>query len=285
MVYVVAVLANLLFTVVEALAGWWGHSMSLLSDAGHNFSDVCSLMLALLAFKLSQTRSTQRFTYGYRKSSVLISLCNAVLLLAVVVVIIVESLRKFAHPAEVSGALISWTAAVGILINGVTAWALSSHRKHDINARGAFLHMLADTLVSLGVVVSGIIISYTGWYIADPIVGLVIALVILVSTARLLLESIRMSVDAVPEEFDTEKIVSKMKGVEEVCDVHHVHIWPISTTDTALTAHVVVKDYRHVTEVMRKLKQLLAEIGLKHSTLEMETPEASCENTECEPFN
>ena len=282
-VYLFAVTLNLLFTAVEAAAGWWGQSMGLLSDAGHNLSDVCCLLLAMLAFRLSMTKSTHRFTYGFRKTSVLISLVNAVLLLAVVVVIIVESLQKFAHPAEVSGALVTWTAAAGILINGFTAWLLSGHRKHDINTQGAFLHMLTDTLVSLGVVISGIVISVTGWNFVDPVVGLAIAAVILVSTAKLLWESVRLSVDAVPENIDPEEIVRKMKNVPEVTDVHHLHIWPISTTETALTAHVVVRDYACSAPVKAALKAMLAEEGLPHSTLELEVPEHACADTHCEP--
>ena len=282
-VYLFAVTVNLLFTAVEAAAGWWGHSMGLLSDAGHNLSDVCCLLLAMLAFRLSRTKATHRFTYGFRKTSVLISLANAVLLLAVVVVIIVESLQKFTHPVAVSGALITWTAAAGILINGITAWMLSGHRKHDINTRGAFLHMLTDTLVSLGVVVSGLLISWTGWSLIDPIIGLAIALVILVSTAKLLWESVRLSVDAVPEDINPEEIVRKMKSVPEVTDVHHLHIWPISTTETALTAHVVVRDYACSAPVKAALKAMLAEEGLQHSTLELEVPEHACADIHCEP--
>ena len=282
-VYLFAVTLNLLFTAVEAAAGWWGQSMGLLSDAGHNLSDVCCLLLAMLAFRLSRTKATHRFTYGFRKTSVLISLVNAVLRLAVVVVIIVESLQKFAHPAEVSGALVTWTAAAGILINGFTAWLLSGHRKHDINTQGAFLHMLTDTLVSLGVVISGIVISVTGWNLVDPIIGLAIAAVILVSTAKLLWESVRLSVDAVPEGIHPEEILQKMKSVENVTNVHHLHIWPVSTTETALTAHVVVTEEARFAEVTASLKSLLAEEGIRHSTLELEPPSVSCPDIHCEP--
>ena len=180
-IYIVAVVLNLAFVVVEVIAGVVGHSLGLLSDAGHNLSDVFSLLLAMVALKLASSHATKRFTYGYRKASVLISLLNAIILLVAVGAIMVESVRKFMHPADVNGTLIIWTAAVGIVINGLTAWALSRQQQHDINTRGAFLHMLADTLVSVGVVVSGIVINLTGWTIVDPIIGLVIAIVILVS--------------------------------------------------------------------------------------------------------
>ena len=223
-IYIVAVALNLLFVVVEAVAGFVGHSLGLLSDAGHNLSDVFSLLLAMVALKLASSRATRRFTYGYRKASVLISLLNAIILLIAVGAIMVESVRKFMHPADVNGTLIVWTAAVGIVINGLTAWALSRQQQHDINTRGAFLHMLADTLVSVGVVVSGVLINLTGWTVIDPIIGLVIAVVILFSTWSLLAESLRMSTDAVPEGFDVEVIKQKIEGQEGVLNVHHMHV-------------------------------------------------------------
>ena len=178
-IYIVAVALNLLFVVVEAVAGFVGHSLGLLSDAGHNLSDVFSLLLAMVALKLASSRATRRFTYGYRKASVLISLLNAIILLIAVGAIMVESVRKFMHPADVNGTLIVWTAAVGIVINGLTAC---------------------------------------------PIIGLVIAVVILFSTWSLLAESLRMSTDAVPEGFDVEVIKQKIEGQEGVLNVHHMHV-------------------------------------------------------------
>ena len=280
-IYVVAVTLNLLFVIVEAVAGFVGHSLGLLSDAGHNLSDVFSLLLAMIALKLASSHATKRFTYGRRKASVLISLLNAIILLVAVGAIIVESIGKFMNPTEVNGSLIIWTAAVGILINGLTAWALSHQQKHDINTRGAFLHMLADTLVSIGVVVSGIVIKYTGWYVIDPIIGLVIAVVILVSTWSLLAESLRMSTDAVPEGFDVENITKKIESQEGVLNVHHVHVWPISTTETALTAHVVIPNATMLEEVTDRVKELLDGMGIHHSTLELETSSSHCHQHDC----
>ena len=280
-IYIVAVALNLLFVVVEAVAGFVGHSLGLLSDAGHNLSDVFSLLLAMIALKLASSHATKRFTYGYRKASVLISLLNAIILLIAVGAIIVESVRKFMHPADVNGTLIIWTAAVGIVINGLTAWALSRRQQHDINTRGAFLHMLADTLVSVGVVVSGVLINLTGWTIIDPIIGLVIAVVILVSTWSLLAESLRMSTDAVPEGFDVEVIKQKIEGQEGVLNVHHIHIWPISTTETALTCHVVIPSSDRLEEVTDRVKHLLDSLGIHHSTLELETSSSHCRDHDC----
>ena len=276
-----AVALNLLFVVVEAVAGVVGNSIGLLSDAGHNLSDVFSLLLAMIALKLASSHATKRFTYGHRKASVLISLLNAIILLVAVGAIVVESIDKFFHPTEVNGTLIIWTAAVGIVINGLTAWALSRQQQHDINTRGAVLHMLADTLVSVGVVVSGIVIHYTGWTVIDPIIGLVIAVVILVSTWELLSESLRMSTDAVPEGFDVEEIKQKIEGQEGVLNVHHVHIWAISTTETALTAHIVIPEATMLEEVTDRVKEMLDSIGIHHSTLELETRSSHCHDHDC----
>ena len=280
-IYIVAVGLNLLFVVVEAVAGFVGHSLGLLSDAGHNLSDVFSLILAMIALKLASSHATKRFTYGHRKASVLISLLNAIILLVAVGAIMVESVEKFFHPSEVNGTLIIWTAAVGIVINGVTAWALSRQQQHDINTRGAFLHMLADTLVSIGVVVSGVVIKYTGWNIVDPIIGLVIAIVILVSTWELLAESLRMSTDAVPEGFDVDDIQNRITAIDGVLNVHHVHIWAISTTETALTCHIVIPEAGMLEDVTDRVKELLDGLGIHHSTLELETRSSHCKDRNC----
>ena len=271
-IYIVAVALNLLFVIVEAVAGFVGNSLGLLSDAGHNLSDVFSLLLAMIALKLASSHATKRFTYGHRKASVLISLLNAIILLVAVGAIIVESIQKFFNPGQVSGDLIIWTAAVGIVINGLTAWALSRQQQHDINA---------DTLVSVGVVVSGIVIKYTGWTVVDPIIGLVIAVVILVSTWELLSESLRMSTDAVPEGYDVDDIQNRIQALDGVLNVHHIHIWAISTTETALTCHVVIPEASMLEEVTDRIKELLDTLGIHHSTLELETRSSHCHDHDC----
>ena len=280
-IYIVAVALNLAFVIVEAVAGFVGNSLGLLSDAGHNLSDVFSLLLAMIALKLATSHATKRFTYGRRKASVLISLLNAIILLVAVGAIMVESVEKFFHPAEVNGSLIIWTAAVGIVINGVTAWALSRQQQHDINTRGAFLHMLADTLVSVGVVVSGVVIHYTGWYIIDPIIGIIIAVVILISTWDLLSESLRMSTDAVPEGYDVDDIQNRIQALDGVLNVHHMHIWAISTTETALTCHIVIPEATMLEEVTDRVKDMLDDLGIHHSTLELETTSSHCHDHDC----
>ena len=279
-VYVISIALNLGFVLVEAGVGFWKGSLGLLSDAGHNLSDVFSLVLALVAFRLSTTLGSKKFTYGYRKGSVMISLLNAIILLVAVGAILVESVHKFRDPGELDGGAVAWTAGVGILVNGLTAWLLMRHQKNDINTRGAFLHMAADTLVSVGVVISGIVIALTGWSVIDPIISIVIAGVILVSTWELLSESVRMSIDAVPEGIDPDEVKEGMRAVDGVCDVHHLHIWPISTTETALTAHVVLSKDADPETVVHALKHELREAGIHHATLETEREGHPCADEE-----
>ena len=282
-VFILSIILNLAFVLVETGVGIGTGSLGLLSDAGHNLSDVFSLLLALIAFRLSTSHATKRFTYGYRKSSVLISLLNAIILLVAVGVILVESVHKLMDISSIdlNGSAISWTAGVGILVNGFTAWLLMKQQSHDVNTRGAFLHMLADTLVSVGVVVSGLVISWTGWGWIDPVIGILIAIVILVSTWKLLSESLRLSIDAVPESIDPDEILEEMKEVSGVADVHHLHIWPISTTQVALTAHLVLEDLSDMAGTVHAVKHHLKEHGIDHSTLEVESADAPCEEHDC----
>lgn len=280
-IFILSIILNGLFVLIEAGVGLWQDSLSLLSDAGHNLSDVFSLVLVLIAFRLAKVQRNERFTYGYRKSTILISLLNAVILLVAVGAIVIESVHKFSEPAEVNGIAVSWTAGVGIVINGVTALLLMRGQKDDLNVRGAFLHMAADTLVSVGVVISGIVIYFTGWTVIDPIVSLVIAAVILFSTWELLSDSLRLAVDGIPDGVDLEEVEHMLVEDEHVKETHHIHVWALSTTETALTAHVVVDDLSHWPEVSERLKHALAEHGITHVTLEPETPDSHCHDHEC----
>lgn len=281
-VYWVSIALNLAFVGVEAGVGLWKGSLGLLSDAGHNLSDVFSLVLALVAFRLASTRGNKHFTYGYRKGSILISLLNAVILLVAVGAILLESIHKLRYPVAVDGGAIAWTAAVGIVVNGLTTFLLMRYRKSDLNSRGAFLHMAADTLVSVGVVVSGVVISLTDWSVIDPIIGIIIAVIILVSTWDLLSESLRMSLDAVPEGIDPDEVLKKMEETPGVNSVHHLHIWPISTTEIALTAHLVLEPEARQEAVLPAVKQTLLEAGIQHATLETEHIGQACaDRTHC----
>ena len=271
---------NLLFVAVEAGVGWFCSSLSLLSDAGHNLSDVFSLLLVVVGLYLLQVHSNRHYTYGYKKGTVLVSLANAILLLIAVGAIIAESVRKMREPVAVDGLAVSWTAGVGILINGLTTVLLMRGQKDDINIRGAFLHMAADTLVSVGVVVSGIVISFTGWYVLDPIVSMVIALVILVGTWDLLHDSVRMALDGVPEGVEMERVVQTIRATPHVTDVHHVHVWAMSTKENALTAHVVIDDEQTSTATRHAIKSALRDLGITHSTIEIECGD-NCFDREC----
>ena len=276
----VAIVLNLLFVGVEAGVGLWQNSLSLLSDAGHNLSDVFSLVLVVVGLHLVKIHSNEHYTYGYKKSTILISLVNALLLLVAVGVIVAESVHKLREPAPIDGSVISWTAGVGILINGLTTLLLMRGQKGDLNIRGAFLHMAADTLVSIGVVISGIIIKHTGWFIIDPIISILIAVVILISTWELLRDSMRLALDGVPEGIEVDEVAQMMCDMEHVTGVHHMHIWAMSTTENALTAHVVVDDEHEAFAVRKALKEALRSHGITHATIEIENSKGCCDK-EC----
>ncbi|MBO7491884.1 MAG: cation transporter [Bacteroidales bacterium] len=274
--FIIGITLNIVYVLAEAIAGFGFHSLGLLSDAGHNLSDVVSLVLALIAFKLSDSLATRKFTYGYKKSTILISLLNALILGVAVVLIVVESVRKIIHPEPIQGEVISIVAAIGVVINGITAWLFMKDQKRDLNVKGAYLHMLADTLVSIGVVVSGILIYFTGWYIVDPIIGLVVAVVIIFASWELLRDSIRLSLDGVPMHVNYDQVVSLLGQADGVKGVHHLHIWAISTTENALTAHILVDELDKMEEIKEYLKHELKEHGISHATLEFETPQSKC---------
>ena len=218
-----------------------------------------------------------QYTYGYKKSTVLVSLLNAAILFVAVAVILYESVEKFSNPTPLDGGAIAWVAAIGIVINAFTAYLFFADKSKDLNVKGAYLHMAADTLVSVGVLVSGIVIKYTGWNVIDPIIGIVVGLVILNSTWHLLQESLRLALDGVPEGIDIQKVETVLSSDPDVLNVHHLHIWAISTTQTALTAHIVVKDITHMHEVKHRLKHDLQDLGIEHATLELELKEEHCD--------
>lgn len=275
--FIIGIALNVLFVIVEFGVGFYYDSLGLLSDAGHNLGDVASLVLAMLAFRLQKAQPNSRYTYGYKKSTVLVSLLNAVILLITVGIIIAESIDKLFHPVPVQGAAIAWTAGVGVIINAVTAWLFMKDKEKDLNVKGAYLHMAADALVSVGVVISGIIIMYTGWSVIDPIVGLVIAVVIVISTWSLLHDSLRLSLDGVPAGIDAEKIRTVILEQPDVVSCHHLHIWALSTTETALTAHIVIDNITRMEEIKHKVKEQLLHVGVHHVTLEIEAEGTNCD--------
>lgn len=275
--FIIGIVLNLAFVVIEFAADFWFDSLALLSDAGHNLSDVVSLVLALLAFRLAKVKANERYTYGYKKSTILVSLLNAVILLVAVGAIVIESIHKLSNPAVVPGGAIAWVAGVGVLINAFTAFLFMKDKEKDLNVKGAYLHMAADALVSVGVLVAGIVISRTDWYIIDPIIGLIVAVVILISTWNLLHDSLRLTLDGVPTSIDSQKVVEAIRALPGVDDVHHIHIWAISTTENALTAHIVLKQPEGMQEVKHLIRHRLEDFGIGHATLEFEVPGEHCE--------
>lgn len=280
-VFIVCITLNMAFVLVEAGVGFIYHSLGLLSDASHNLSDVFSLFLSFFAIQMAKRHSNRHFTYGYKKSTILASLINALVLLVVVGAILVESIYKLRNPVDISGEAISWTAGIGILINGATAWLLMKNQKYDLNVKGAFLHMAMDTLVSVGVVISGIIISVTGFVMIDAFISLAIAAIILFSTWGLLKESLYLSIDAVPSDIDQDKIETALSEVPGIYSWHHLHIWAVSTTENAATLHVVLKDISEMEKIKHLLKEVLHHNNIQHITIECETKESSCKEINC----
>lgn len=274
--FVIGISLNMLYVVIEAVYGIIYGSMGLLSDAGHNLSDVAALLLAMVAFRLARRHPDARHTYGYRKFTIQASFINALILCVAVGAIIFESIDKIIHPTAVDGDAIAWVAGVGVVVNGITTWLFMRHKKGDLNVKGAFLHMLADTLVSVGVVVSGIIIHYTGWYMIDPIIGLAIALFIGISTKNLLVESFKLSIDQVPEGIDMEKLEKDLTEVAGVDSVHHIHVWALSTTENAMTLHAVVEEASDPYTVISEIHHVASDNGISHTTVEPEQRDHPC---------
>lgn len=269
--FIIGIVINILYIIAEAAVGFMQNSMGLLADAGHNLGDVASLALSLLAIKLYKKAATKYYTYGYKKSTILVSLVNAVILLIAVGAIIVESVNKLIHPEPLEGFTVAIVAGIGVIVNGITAYLFTDHKDKDLNVKGAYLHMAMDALVSLGVVVAGIVIHYTGWYIIDPVIGFIVALIIVKSTWNLMTDSLRLTMDGVPESVDIEKIESAISEADGVASFHHLHVWAISTTDNALTVHIVIKEGADQESVKNGVKEALAACGINHATLELET--------------
>jgi cobalt-zinc-cadmium efflux system protein len=269
---------NVIFVVTEAAFGVLAGSTALLADAAHNFSDVLGLLLAWGACYLSRRPRSPRRTYGWRSSSILAALLNAIVLLVVTGGIAWEAVLRFAAPAHVGGGIVAWVALVGVGINTATALLFVRARKHDLNIRGAFLHMAADAAVSAGVVAAGVAILITGWLWIDPLVTLLIAVAILGSTWGLLRESVNLALHAVPEGIDPEAVGAYLAGLPGVTAVHDVHIWAMSTTETALTAHLVKQDARDDDAIIADATRGLHDrFGIEHATLQWERgPEACC---------
>lgn len=280
--FVVGITLNLLFVVIEAVVGIAIDSLSVLSDAGHNLADVGTLALSLLAFKLMKIKSTNQYTYGYRKTTVLVALFNSMLLLVTIGAIVYGAIDRFFRPQEIPGLSVSIIAGIGIIINFGTALLFLRNKEQDINVKSAYLHLVSDALVSAGLVVGGIVIYYTHLYWLDSLFSLIIAGIILVSTWKLMKESLRLSLDGVPSNIDLEEVVSLIQQVEGVKEVYHVHIWPLSSTENAMTAHLVLDQSitcEQEPELKHEIRHLLEHQNIRHVTLETERED--CKTGSC----
>ncbi|MBO9681143.1 MAG: cation transporter [Flavisolibacter sp.] len=270
-IFLIGIGLNMAFVIAEAIAGFVFGSMALLTDAGHNLSDVASLVVSLVAFWIANKQSNAVYTYGFKKTTVLAALVNAVVLLVAIGILGYEAFTRLFRPEPVEGGVIAWVAAIGIVINSVSAF-LFFRQKHELNSRAAYLHLLADALVSLGVVIAGVVISYTKLYWLDPAIGLAIMIVILISTWGLLRDSFKMSIDAVPAGIQLDAIKKVITSVPHVNHVHHVHVWSLSTTENALTAHVVIDNelsFDEKLKVIEEIKHELEHHNIHHSTIEI----------------
>jgi cobalt-zinc-cadmium efflux system protein len=269
--FAIGITLNIVYVVAQVMFGLAAHSLALLADAGHNLGDVMGLFLAWGASILAQRPSTPRYTYGLRRSTILASLANAILLLVAVGGITWEAIRRFGEHEEVAGGTVIWVAALGVVINGVTAMLFVSGRKSDLNIKGAFLHMAADAAVSVGVVVAGFAILLSGWWWLDPIVSLLINAVIVWGTWGLLRDSLDMTMDAVPPGVDVPSVQDYLRGLPGIVDFHHLHIWPLSTTETALTVHLVKPQTEDDDELLGTVcRELSVRFRIDHSTIQFE---------------
>ena len=270
--FAIGIALNAGFVVLEVVYGLLSNSVALLADAGHNVSDVLGLAVAWSAAVLSKRAPTQRFTYGLGGTSILAALFNASFLLVVIGGLSWEAILRFWNPQPVAGKTVMIVAGAGILINGVCAWLFASGRKGDLNIRGAFTHMAADALVSVGVVIAGLVIVLTGWLWLDPAVSLIINAIIVWGTWGLLRDSVTMSLAAVPSGLKSDEVRAFLSAADGVEQIHDLHIWSMSTTETALTAHLVMPGGHpgdaFLVELCMKLKQ---RFGIGHATFQVET--------------
>ncbi len=277
--FVIGIVINAFYVIIEFGAGLYYDSLSLMSDAGHNLSDVAALAMALLAFRLMKVKASEKFTYGYRKSTILVSLVNSVVLFIVIGGILWESFHRIQTRVMLDGSAISVIAAVGIVVNAVSAFLFFRDKDNDLNIRGAYLHLMADAAVSAGVVVSGLLISAFHFYWLDMAMSMVIVGVIFYSTWKLFKDSLSLTLDGVPPNVDMNVVRSEIGKISGVVGVHHLHVWAMSTTQNALTAHVLVKydtGMQQLNQIKKDIKLELNHLNIQHATLEFETEEENC---------
>ena len=281
---IIGISLNFLFVVIEVIAAFIVNPVSLLSDAGHNLADVGALGLSLLAIGLLKVKSNKKYTYGYKKASVIFALFNAIVLLLSIGAISYEAILRLIQPETVKGLAISVIAGIGIVINASTGLLLIRHKNKDLNIKASFSHLMSDAVVSAGLVLAGIIMFYTNWFWLDSVFSFVITIIIMIGTWSLLKESMRLSFDGVPKDInlaDIEETASSLSGIKEI---HHIHVWAISTQENALTAHIVLADDTSVEDeknIKQELKHLFEHKNIQHVTLETERENAPCETIPC----
>jgi len=270
--FIAGIVLNSVYIAVEFTIGYSQSSLSLMTDAGHNATDVLSLLLSLLAFRLLRSAATETYSYGFKKASILISLFNAVLLVLAVIFICIEAIGRLDEKIQLPGLTISIVALIGVAVNAVSALLLFRDKDHDINVKGAYLHLMADALVSLAVVAGGIIIHYTGLSWIDTVLSFLIAGVILKSTWSLLQESLRLAIDGIPRGIDMDKIRELILSQPGITEIHHVHVWAISSRQNAMTAHLLLKegDLDQFSAIKAHLKHELEHLNVHHVTFEVE---------------
>lgn len=272
--FAIGISLNVVFVIIEASYGILAGSMALLADAGHNLSDVLSLLLAWGAGILAKKAATERRTYGFRKATVMAALISSIMLLIALGAIGWESINRMLNPRPVEGMTVIVVAGIGVVINTITALLFFKGQKHDLNIRGAFLHMAADAAVSLGVVIAGLFILFKGWLWIDPLVSLLIVAIILIGTWRLFRESFNYAMDAVPENVDLPGIQQYLLGIDQVDSLHDLHIWPLSTSETALTVHLVIKNNPLDNALLSQLQHDLHDLfAIEHATIQLESIE------------
>ena len=277
----IGVILNSIFIVLEAGYGFASGSLALVADAGHNLSDVLGLLISWLALWLGQKSANSKYTYGYKSSSILAALFNAVFLLVAIGAISVEAIQRLSNPGPVAEWDVIIVAAIGILVNGFTALLFMKGQKHDLNIKGAFLHMAADAGVSVGVVIAGFVILKTGWFWLDPVVSLLIAVIILIGTWGLLRDAMNYSLEAVPNNVDQKAIYDYLVSQPTINQVHDLHIWGMSTTETAMTVHLCRSTLDHNNEFLEQLnKDLSSQFPLTHITIQVELGKVDFETTD-----
>ena len=275
--FAVGIALNILFVLVEMYYGWRADSLALLSDAGHNLSDVLGLVIAWGGFYLGKLRPNHKHTYGLGRATILAALFNALILLIAIGGIVWEAITRFSHPVPIQGGTVMLVAAIGVAINGITAWLFMSGNQNDLNLRGAFLHMAADALVSCGVVIAGAVFVWTGWAWLDPAISLVIALVILLGTWGLLRQSLHLSLDGVPASVELDAVRNYLSSLPEVSAVHDLHVWAMSTSEIALTVHLVARDGHPGDDFLNRVAgELHHDYAIEHATIQIETGVQLC---------